>query len=193
MEKRAAARAASRGSTPGWWAVLMAVAVSAAIVVLFVCTYERELSKSLFFLFGGGRLPLWVADRACAALCLVDPLTAPVVVVTIFEVRLEVWLALGCFRFRCCCCCCCCGGGVLCCAAVAVGGTRRVHAFAHNQSQVSSEYVWKMWKTGGFWEERRCLKLRREHLSVVPVAFNWVSSPDRGSRSATPYMARFLC
>eukprot|EP00752_Nemacystus_decipiens_P013441 g11904.t1 len=88
-EKRAAARATSRGSAPVWWTVLMAVAVLGAIVVLFVCTWERNLSKSLFFLFGGGRLPAWVADRVCSVLALVDPVTAPVVVVTILEIFLK--------------------------------------------------------------------------------------------------------
>ncbi len=84
-EKRAAARAASRGGTPAWWTALMAVAVSAAVAVLFVSTYERQLSVRLFFALGGGRLPAWVADRVSFALGW-DHLTAPVFVILFVEV-----------------------------------------------------------------------------------------------------------
>lgn len=109
-EKREAARAASRGGALVYWAVRMAVAVLAAMVLLFVSAYERELSKSLFFLFGGGRLPAWVADRICSLLGLVDPLSAPVVVLTFFEVGL-IFATVYCFLLCCWCCCfcwCCC-------------------------------------------------------------------------------------
>lgn len=84
-EKREAARTASRGGTPAWWTALMAVAVSAAVAVLFVSTYERQLSVRLFFALGGGRLPVWVADWVSFVLGW-DHLTAPVFVLLFFEV-----------------------------------------------------------------------------------------------------------
>lgn len=65
----------------------MAVAVPAAVVVILLSAYERKLSKSLFFLFGGGWLPASVADRVCTVLDMVDPLAAPVFVMWFFEVR----------------------------------------------------------------------------------------------------------